>query len=634
MEASQYAPCDPMIDTTEDNLYRSDHNLHFVLQRYLSKEDLKRVEPVLDDLGRAAGGELDYLAHEADKNPPSLSSFDRHGGRIDRVIKSRAYQRMEQLAFERYALASASHSGGVFGFQEAVPHVFKYALTYLFAKSEFGLLCPVNMTDSLARILRLFASSEIQKEFLPRLTSQHLENLWQGAMFITEQTGGSDVGAAETSARCVDREVEGAGLPEDLIEDAPLWRLYGDKWFCSNVDAELILTLARPEGAERGTRGLGLFLVPRFLPDQSLNSYTIKRLKDKFGTRDMASGEVALEGTLAYQIGALEDGFRQMAEMINASRLSNAVRSMGMMNRAFFESLVHARKRNVFGRPLIAFPLMQQTLMEMLIDIEGCAAAIFYTASRLELADAGDQQALRLCRILTPILKATVTKRARFTTGEAMEVRGGNGYIEEWINPRLVRDSYLGSIWEGATNVVQLDVLRSMEREGTHEILFDDLAKRLAELSQHYSDRESAKHTYQTLLRWLERSLDALRHRCQACLQTSDGSLAHARRELAVRRLVPDLFHLIAGIGLAEEACEQLLSHRPSARKLLVASVYVGHYLPCDESVAGPYSAEGNPLERPEVLSMLESLTNWDVIDEKEVEKVCPLANLSRTQAS
>lgn len=632
LEASQPTPSDSIADAEGANLYWSDHNLRFVLQRYLSEDDLKRAELILDDLGRVAGNELESLAYEADKTPPSLRSFDRHGRRIDQVVQSKAYRRMEQLAFGRYALASASHRSGVFGFQGPVPHVLKYAMTYLFAKSEFGLLCPVSMTDSLARTLSLFANPEIQKEFLPRLTSQDSEGLWQGAMFITEQSGGSDVAATETKARRVSRKVQDSELPEGLVENTSLWRLYGDKWFCSNVDAELILILARPDGAEQGTRGLGLFLVPRFLPDGRRNSYTIKRLKDKFGTRDMASGEVTLEGALAYQIGALENGFRQMAEMINASRLSNAVRSMGMMDRAFFESLAHARDRKVFGQPLITFPLMQQTLMEMLIDIEGCAAAVFYTAHRLEQADAGEHQARRLCRVLTPLLKATVTKRARFTTGEAMEVRGGNGYIEEWINPRLVRDSYLGSIWEGTTNIVQLDVLRSMEREGTHETLFDDLTKRLAVLNQQYSDSEYEKRTYRRLLRWLERSLDTLRLRCQECLQTTDESLDRARRELAVRRLVPDLFHLLASVGLAEEAGEQIRSYQPSARKLLVASIHVAHYLPCEKPVAEFGNAEDDPLQRPEVLSTLESLADWKTISEEQVEELGLLTACSKTQ--
>ncbi|HEY8449052.1 MAG TPA: acyl-CoA dehydrogenase family protein, partial [Bacillota bacterium] len=467
-----------MPDTRGLNFYRCDPNLAFTVRRYLSPDEWAKAEPVLDELGALAGSELDELAHEADKNPPVLRTHNRRGERVDEVVYSAAYRRMEEIAFGRFALAACSHRPGIFGFEGPVPHVVKYALTYLFAQAEFGLLCPVNMTDSLTRVLRLFAAPGILDAYLPRLTSRDLSTLWQGAMFLTEQAGGSDVGATETVARRVDQRSD-PDLPTGLVPGVPLWRLYGDKWFCSNVDAELILTLARPEGAPAGTRGLGLFLVPRFLPDGSRNRYTINRLKDKLGTRDMASGEVTLEGALAYQIGELDRGFRQMAEMINASRLSNAVRSAGMMRRAFLESLVHARGRRAFGQALIEFPLMRQTLLEMLLDVEGAVAAIFYTAHQLERADAGDTAARRLVRILTPLLKATVTKRARTTTGEAMEVRGGNGYIEEWVNPRLLRDSHLGSIWEGTTKIVQLDVLRAIQRQSGHEPFFSAAARRL-----------------------------------------------------------------------------------------------------------------------------------------------------------
>ncbi|TMC09547.1 MAG: DNA alkylation response protein, partial [Chloroflexi bacterium] len=200
-------------------------------------------------------------------------------------------------------------------------------MTYLFAQTEFGVLCPVNMTDSLARVLRRFAAPGLLARYLPRLTATDLGDLWQGAMFLTERGGGSDVGATDTVACPVPA---GEALPDGLDAGAPLWRLTGAKWFCSNAGAELTLVLARPLGAPPGTRGLGLFLVPRHLPDGRLNGCRVERLKDKLGTRDMATGEVTLDGALAHQVGDLDRGFVQMAVMINASRLSNAVRSAGM----------------------------------------------------------------------------------------------------------------------------------------------------------------------------------------------------------------------------------------------------------------------------------------------------------------
>jgi alkylation response protein AidB-like acyl-CoA dehydrogenase len=451
-------------------------------------------------------------------------------------------------------------------------------------------LCPVNMTDSLARVLRRFGSPGLRERCLPRLTATDPDRLWQGAMFLTERTGGSDVGATTTSARPVGPDEP---LPAGLAADVPIWRLSGAKWFCSNVDAELALVLARPEGAGPGTRGLGLFLLPRHLPDGSLNGCRIERLKDKFGTRDMATGEVTLDGAFAHQVGDLDRGFVQMAVMINASRLSNAVRSAGMMRRAYDESLTHARTSHAFGRRLIDLPLQRRVLMEMLLDVEGAVAAVFETACVLERADAGDEGAATMARILTPILKATVTKRARHTAGEAMEARGGNGYVEEWINPRLVRDVHLGSIWEGTTNVVQLDVLRAMDRDAAHVPLLDRLAG-------------ARRPPHQPLARLLDRACAGLRSRCADALAAPGDA-----RELAAPRLVPALYHLAAATCLAEDAAHQL-ADGGGARKLVVAAAYAARWL----------GGGADPLDDPDVLALLEPLERWDRLPVPAVEAV------------
>jgi alkylation response protein AidB-like acyl-CoA dehydrogenase len=265
---------------------------------------------------------------------------------------------MEELAFGRFGLAAMSHRSGVLGWPTPVPHVVKYALSYLFAQSEFGLLCPVSVTDSTSRMLRWYGSEELRSTYLPRLTSTDPGRRWQGTQWMTERSGGSDVGALETLAR---RDGNGT------------WRLYGDKWFCSNANADMAVTLARPEGAPNGTRGLGMFLVPRLLPDGIRNAWTINRLKDKLGSRSMATGEVTYAGAVAYPIGDLSRGFRQMMEMVNVSRLSNAMRAAGLMRRGVRESIGHARERRAFGGTLADLPLLRAGLLEMLLDAETAA---------------------------------------------------------------------------------------------------------------------------------------------------------------------------------------------------------------------------------------------------------------------
>src|SRR6476646_10701699 len=267
---------------------------------------------------------------------------------------------------------------------------------------------------------------------------------------MTEKAGGSDVGAIETSAR----------------PNGERWGLYGEKWFCSNADADLALVLARPEGAGKGTRGLGLFLLPRVLPEGRRNSYRIVRLKDKLGTRSMASGEVVMDGAEAWLVGDIDRGFVQMAEMINASRLSNAVRAAGLMRRAFLEAREVCMHRVAFGRRLIDFPLQRRQFMKILLSAEQALSMVMYTATVLDAADRGATEAGQQLRLLTPLLKFRACRDARRATGDAMEVRGGTGYIEEWSDARLVRDAHLGSIWEGTSNIVALDIARAVKREG------------------------------------------------------------------------------------------------------------------------------------------------------------------------
>jgi alkylation response protein AidB-like acyl-CoA dehydrogenase len=441
---------DAVPDSRGVNLWRADPAFARLLGLYLPEGLLAVLMPRLDQLGALAGDALDRLAAIADRNPPTLQPRTRRGEDAERIDYHPAYREMERLAFAEFGLAAMSHRAGVFGWPEPLPPAAKYALTFLFAQAEFGLLCPVNMTDSLARALKRFGSPDLVARYLPLLTSQDLDTLHQGAMFLTEQGAGSDIAATAVTA-------------------APgsdgTYRLSGDKWFCSNADAEVALVLARIEGGPPGLGGVALFLLPRTLPDGTANALRIVRLKEKLGTRSMASGEVHLDGAVAWLIGDPHSGFRQMAEMINSSRLSNSVRSAAMMRRAVHEALFVARHRRVGGRCLIDLPLMQRQIAKMLMRAEQARTMAFQAAEAMRRADAGDAHAARLLRILTPLLKFRACRDARGVVGDAMDVRGGYGYIEEWPEPRLLRDAHLGSIWEGASNVVALDVLRAARKE-------------------------------------------------------------------------------------------------------------------------------------------------------------------------
>jgi alkylation response protein AidB-like acyl-CoA dehydrogenase len=440
------------------NLFRADPVLARLATLYLPPDLAAHLAPHLDRLGALAGGTLDALAMTADHNPPELLHRNRRGEDAQSIEYHPAYREMERLAFGEFGLAALSHRGGVLGWDKLMPPAAKYLLTYLFVQAEFGLCCPVSMTDSLTRTLRKFGDPELVARYLPALTSQDLDTLHQGAMFMTEQGAGSDIAATVVSA-----------APR---EDGT-WALSGDKWFCSNPDAELAMVLARREDGAPGLKGVSLFLLPRSLPDGTPNHHRIVRLKDKLGTRSMASGEVTMNGAVAWLVGEPEAGFRQMADMVNNSRLSNGVRAAGMMRRATTEALFIAYRRTAFGKRLIDMPLMRRQLAKMLVPTEQARSMMFQTAEALRRSDAGEEGAYPLLRILTPLIKFRACRDARKVTGDAMEVRGGCGYIEEWSDARLLRDSHLGSIWEGTSNIVALDVLRAATREGSLPILRD-----------------------------------------------------------------------------------------------------------------------------------------------------------------
>src|ERR1700742_528643 len=293
-----------------------------------------------------------------------------------------------------------------------------------------------------------------------------MSKLTQGGQFMTEKEGGSDVGTLTTTA----------------VQEGDHWRLYGEKWFCSNADAKVVMLLARPEGAPPGTRGVGLFLMPRFLDDGSQNHYRIVRLKDKLGTRSMASGEIKLEGAIAYAVGKLDRGFVQMAEMVNSSRLSHGVKSTALMRRAYHDAMTVEKNRVVFGSRIIDLPLGRRQLMKIMLATEQALSMSFVTADALDRAEAGSQNAAALLRILTPTLKFRATRDARKVCGDALEMRGGIGYIEEFATARLLRDAHLGSIWEGTGNIIALDAItRSVGRHHAEGALAADLHARLQE---------------------------------------------------------------------------------------------------------------------------------------------------------
>ncbi len=529
------------------NLYAADPALERLLAIYLPRSELEHWRPTMERLGARAGGKLDELALSADRNPPVLMHRNRRGDDLQEVRKHPDYVALEQVAFSELGLAAMSHT------KDAPSPLVKYALTYLFVQAEFGLCCPVSMTDSLTRTLRKFGDPELVARYLPALTGRDLNELYQGAMFMTEREAGSDISAISTTARYEHGQ----------------WKLFGDKWFCSNPDADLAMVLARPEEAAEGMKGVSLFLLPRVLADGSPNAYRIVRLKDKLGTRSMASGEITLEGATAFLIGEIGRGFQQMADMINMSRLSNGVRSAGLMRRALTESLFIARSRRAFGRRLVDMPLVQRQLIKMSLPTEQARSMFMQTATLLAKADAGDSRAQKCVRILTPLIKFRACRDARKVAGDAMELRGGLGYIEEWSDARILRDAHLGSIWEGTSNIVALDVVRASVRDEALAPLREHLSSLLAECSS----------------RLPENGMDLASELLERTMATVD-SVARADMPADIRQAATALYNLTSAVFMMWESvqCQDY-------RRLGLAYLVLIHKLLPTDPLASPDAA-------------------------------------------
>jgi acyl-CoA dehydrogenase len=531
-------------DTSGMNFYRADPALADLLRIHLADELFRHIEPHLDRLGGLAGGHLDECARLADRHGPVLHQRDRFGGDAQWIEYHPAYRELEQAAFGEFGIHAMSLRKGILGWPQTYPVVAKHAFTFLFNQAEFGLGCPINVTDGCAKLLANFGDAALKAKYLDGLTQTDMSKLTQGGQFMTEKEGGSDVGKLTTMA----------------VQEGDHWRLTGEKWFCSNADAGIVMLLARPQGAEGGTRGVGLFLMPRFLDDGSPNHYRIVRLKDKLGTRSMASGEVKLEGAVAYAVGRLDRGFVQMAEMVNSSRLSNGVKSTALMRRAYHDAMTVAQNRVVFGQRIIDMPLARRQLMKIILATEQALSMSFLTADALDRAEAGSQDAAALLRILTPTLKFRATRDARKVCGDALEMRGGIGYIEEFVNPRLLRDAHLGSIWEGTGNIVALDALkRAVGRHGADAALAADLHARL----------DDSTHVPQA---WRDR-LRGLTDRAIGFAREVAGRMDN---EAESRRATSLLYHVASAVALAWEG-GRIHQMRGDARRLLLSRMVIDH---------------------------------------------------------
>jgi len=441
------------------NQWHEDRSLQALLARHLPPDALRDVRPSLERMGELAAGPLLELAQTHRRDEPTHVPYDAWGHRVDEVQVNPAWREYARVAAREGLVATAYERR-----HGAYSRLHQFALVYLFDRSSQVYTCPLAMTDGAARTLQLLGPEAVRDRVLPRLLSRDPGRAWTSGQWMTERTGGSDVGLTETVAPARDG----------------VWGLHGTKWFTSAVSSQVALTLARPEGNGPGGKGLALFFVELRDDAGRLQGISVNRLKEKLGTKLLPTAELTLEGTPAIPVAGLADGIRNMATMLNLTRTWNAVSSAAVLRRGVALARDYARRRVAFGAPLSEKPLHLDTLAGLAAEQEAALQLAFHAVALLGREEAGeiDDAGRATLRLLQPVAKLTTARMAVAGASETLESFGGAGYVEDTGLPELLRDAQVLSIWEGTTNVLALEAARAIRR-------VDALGPFVAEVSAH-----------------------------------------------------------------------------------------------------------------------------------------------------
>ena len=438
------------------NWYTCDPTLQARMRRDLG-DGFEWARPHLESAGALMGGPIAERAEETDRNPPRLEKYDRWGHDISRVVMPETFEASKRdLLAQDFARPSFRREAAEAGVPQ---RPLTAAWSYLLNQAEIGMTCALGTgTDMVEVSVERFAPDDV-KERVRQLAADG-SMIGETAQLFTERTGGSDLAALETTA----------------TPDGDAWRLNGFKWFASNANGSAFIVLAKPEGAPDGTRGIAPFLVLGERRDGRRNGIRIRRLKDKLGTKAVASAEVELIDAEAFMLAPGGDGeggggdgrgLARMMEMTNGARLGIAMMGLGCARRSLVESILYAGARDAFGQPLIEQPLMQRKLAEMIVETEAAMALCF-------------DGYLTPMRIGAPLIKLRAARLGITAASDAIEIHGGNGYIEQWPVARLLRDAQVNTIWEGPDNILCLDVRRAIRRDQAHLPFLDRLRQACA----------------------------------------------------------------------------------------------------------------------------------------------------------
>jgi acyl-CoA dehydrogenase len=534
------------------NFFLADSNLQNVLRQYMGDEALEKVRANLESFGAEAATTLDQAATIEDRigNHPRLERWSNLGERIEQIEFHPNHDVMGEVIWKHEMMALQREAGNV---------LHQMGLYYMLGHNgEASHMCSLACTSGLIRALQQEGDPELQAKYLPPLLNPDYEQMQHGAQFLTEVQGGSDVGANAVTA---------------TQTDDGTWRISGEKWFCSNINADQFLMTARATSAE-GTRGLGLFLVPRTLDDGTTNGFFMRRLKDKLGTRTLASAELDFVEAVAYNVGAVEKGFKTAVELVlNTSRLMNAVACTGVIRRAYYEAGHYACKRQAFGNSIASYPMVQEAVADIMSEAYAATSTSFYLAyllDEIETGRASDEQRA-LYRLLVNANKYITAIRGSEMVHRAIEVLGGNGAIESFsVLPRLYRDMVVLESWEGTHNVLALQILRDIQRYNIHEPFFADLQTKLEAISAD-SLRKSAEYAD-----------NALKKAWTMLARMNDGGMDYAQAH--ARRLMEHLGQVAQAILMLHEA-QWEIDHNLDTVKADVITHFVNKHLVGDYDV-------------------------------------------------
>jgi acyl-CoA dehydrogenase len=448
------------------NWFRLDPDLQARVRRDAPPEDVEWSERTLDGFGELVGGTIARAADVVDAHPPELVRYDRWANEVNELAHHPAMLEAKaalwQAGYPSGFAAQARERG------RPAPGVVLGGASYLLSQADTGMVCSLGMTTGVAGLVEAYAPPDVRDQLLAGLRAADVADAVDGSMFLTERDGGSDLGR---TVHCTAHDLGDGRVA-----------ITGEKWFCSNVDGAAIVLLARPEGAPEGSAGLGLYLVPRVTDDGTPNRYSVRRLKQKLGTKSVPTGEVEFHGALGYALrgapgdpgedgdaagsGSDAGGLNRMMEMVNGSRFGVALMGLGIARRCVAEASAWAHHRQAKGRALVDLPLVREQLVDLLAELEAATALGFECTAASRAPDGA-----RLRRIMVPAAKVRLCRLGVEAASYAVELHGGNGYCEDWGLTRQLRDAQCHPIWEGSENICVLDVLRTIRRDGSHEAL-------------------------------------------------------------------------------------------------------------------------------------------------------------------